>query len=349
MPSYSLGDLARSLGAELDGDPAVEVSGVAPLESAGPGDLSFLANPKYVEAAQRTAAGALIVGATYEANGQNVLRSSNPYLLFARATELLLPEEPPEAGVHQTATVSAGADIAADVAIGAMAVIGTGVVLGSGVVIGSGCIVEPEVEIGSGTRLMSRVTAHRGTRIGNDCIVQSGAVLGSDGFGYATDESGRHHRVPQRGGLEIQDDVDIGANVTIDRGSAGDTVIERGAKIDNLVHIAHNVRIGENAFIVAQVGIAGSTEVGSNAVLAGQAGIVGHVKIGARARVGAQAGVIGDVPDDAEVSGYPARSHREQMRAHALFARLPELFERLKVVESLIRPKPQDRQGTREP
>ena len=164
-------------------------------------------------------------------------------------------------------------------------------------------------------------------------------MLGSDGFGYATDERGRHHKVPQRGGLSIGDDVEIGANVTIDRGSAGDTVIGDGTKIDNQVHIAHNVSIGRNAFIVAQVGIAGSTSIGDHAVIAGQVGIVGHVKIGDRARLGAQSGVIGDVPADAEYSGYPARSHREQMRAYALFARLPELFERLKALESRFKTK----------
>ena len=161
-------------------------------------------------------------------------------------------------------------------------------------------------------------------------------MLGSDGFGYATDREGVHHRVPQRGGLTVGNDVDIGANVTIDRGSAGDTVIGDGCKIDNLVHIAHNVRIGRNTMIVAQVGIAGSTVIGDRAILGGQAGIVGHVRIGDRARIGAQAGVIGDVPAGMEFSGYPARAHREQMRAHALFARLPELFQRLKRLEDRL-------------
>jgi UDP-3-O-[3-hydroxymyristoyl] glucosamine N-acyltransferase len=339
MPSYSLGELARAIDARLDGDPLVEVSGVAPLEGAGPEDLSFLANPKYMEAALASSAGALVVDEDYQANGQNVLRSDNPYLSFARAVDLLLPPPAAEPGVHQSATVDPATRLPDDISVGAGCIIGPDVVLGSGVVIGPQCVVEEGTEIGDGSQLFTRVTVHRGTRLGKGCIVQSGAVLGSDGFGYATDKLGQHYKVPQRGGLSIGDDVEIGANVTIDRGSAGETVIESGVKIDNLVHIAHNVQIGKNAIIVAQVGIAGSTEVGESAMLAGQVGIVGHVKIGARARVGAQGGVIGDIPADAEYSGYPARSHREQMRAHALFSRLPELFQRVKALERKVRSK----------
>jgi UDP-3-O-[3-hydroxymyristoyl] glucosamine N-acyltransferase len=208
--------------------------------------------------------------------------------------------------------------------------------LGEEVVIGAGSHLEDGVRVGTRTRLFPRVTVHRGTTIGERCVVQSGCVLGSDGFGYATDVEGAHHRVPQRGGLTIGNEVDLGANVTIDRGSAGDTVIGDGCKIDNLVHIAHNVRIGRNTMIVAQVGIAGSTVIGDRVILGGQAGIIGHARIGDRARIGGQAGVIGDVPAGMEVSGYPARAHHDQMRAHALFARLPELFQRLKRLEDRL-------------
>jgi UDP-3-O-[3-hydroxymyristoyl] glucosamine N-acyltransferase len=339
MPSYSLGELARAIDARLEGDPSIEVSGVAPLEGAGPEDLSFLANPKYLDAALASSAGALVVDEDYQPNGQNVLRSDNPYLSFARAVDLLLPPPAVELGVHASVIVDPATTLPNDVSIGPGCVVGPGVALGSGVVIGSLCVIEEGTEIGDGSQLFSGVTVHRGTRLGKRCIVQSGAVLGSDGFGYATDKLGQHYKVPQRGGLSIGDDVEIGANVTIDRGSAGATVIESGVKIDNLVHIAHNVQIGKNAVIVAQVGISGSTEVGESAMLAGQVGIVGHVKIGARARVGAQGGVIGDIPADAEYSGYPARSHRDQMRAHALFSRLPELFERIKTLERQVRSK----------
>lgn len=336
MPKIPLSELAGAIGARLEGDPAFEVSGIAPLEQAGPEHLSFLANQRYEAAALASAAGALVAGHDFPANGRNVLRCENPYLAFARAVAVLSPEPPVVAGIHSTAIVDPSATVPKSVAVDALALIGAGVELGDEVVVGAGSHLEDGVRVGARTRLFPRVTVHRGTRIGEGCVVQSGSVLGSDGFGYATDRDGTHHRVPQRGGLAIGDDVDIGANVTIDRGSAGDTVIGDGCKIDNLVHIAHNVRIGRNAMIVAQVGIAGSTVIGDGAVLGGQAGVIGHVRIGDRARVGAQAGVIGDVPAGLEVSGYPARAHRDQMRAHALFARLPELFQRLKRLEDRL-------------
>jgi len=336
MPKIPLSELAGAIGARLEGDPTFEVSGIAPLERAGPGDLSFLANPRYEAAALASAAGALVTGRDFPADGRNILRCENPYLGFARAVAMLSPDPPVVAGIHPTAIVDPSASIPASTAVGPLAVVGSGVELGEEVVIGAESHVEDGVRIGAGTRLFPRVTVHRGTRLGERCLVQSGCVLGSDGFGYATDADGVHHRVPQRGGLTIGNDVDLGANVTIDRGSAGDTVIGDGCKIDNLVHIAHNVRIGRNAMIVAQVGIAGSTVIGDRAVLGGQAGIIGHARIGDRARVGAQSGVIGDVPAGMEVSGYPARPHRDQMRVHALVARLPELFQRLKRLEDRL-------------
>lgn len=336
MPEMRLGELARAIGARLEGDRDYVVRGVAPLEKAGPDDVSFLANPRYEAAATASQAGALIVDDDFAADGRNVLRCDNPYLAYARAVAVISPEPPVESGVHPSAIVDSSVSLPEGIAVGPLAVIGPGVRLGRRVVIGAGSLVEEGVRIGAESRLFPHVTLHRGTRLGQRCIVQSGAVLGSDGFGYAIDLAGRHHRVPQRGGLMIGDDVEIGANVTIDRGSAGDTVIGDGCKIDNLVHIAHNVRIGRNTMIVAQVGIAGSTVVGEQAVLGGQAGIVGHAQIGDRARIAGQAGVIGDVPADTEVSGYPARAHRDQMRAHALFARLPELFQRLKRLEDRL-------------
>lgn len=337
MPKVTLGELAGAIGARLEGDPAVEVTGVARLEDAGPEDLSFLANPRYEVDARESAAAAIVVGDGYRSGEQNILRTENPYLAFARAVELITPSEPLRPGVAETAVVDPSVTVPADASIGPWVVIERGVELGAGVAVGAGTVIEARVEIGDGSRIGPRVTVHRGTSIGERCIVQSGAVLGSEGYGYATDKSGRHHPVPQRGGLVIGDDVDIGANVTIDRGSIGDTVIGSGTKIDNLVHVAHNVRIGKNAIIVAQVGIAGSTQVGDYVVLGGQAGLQGHIRVGDRARIGGQAGVIGDVPADAELSGYPARPHREQMRAYALFTRLPEFFDRLKALESRLR------------
>lgn len=337
MPSYTLGELADAIDARLEGDPEVAVSGIARLEDAGPSDLSFLANPRYNEAAHRSGAGAVVVGEGYEADGQNVLRCANPYLAFARAVELISPDAPPRPGIHESAIMDPSATVPESAAVGPLVVIGPRVRLGDRVVVGAGSVVEEGVVVGEDTRLFPRVTVHSGTRIGARCVVQSGSVLGSDGFGYAPDERGRLHRVPQRGGLSIGDDVEIGANVTVDRGSAGDTVIGDGTKIDNLVQVAHNVVIGRNAVIVAQVGIAGSTRIGDHVQLGGQAGVVGHVTVGDGARVGAQAGVIGDVPAGAEYSGYPARPHQTQMRSHALFARLPDILERIKALETQLR------------
>lgn len=337
MRTWTLGDLAEAVGARLEGDGGVAIRGVARLEDAGPHDISFLANPKYERAARGSAAGALVVDESYDADGQNVLRSRNPYLTFARATDLIAPAPEPVPGTAESAVVAPSATVPESATIGEYVVIGPEVRLGAGVVIGHGSVIGRGVSIGEGTRVFPRVTIHAGTTIGARCVIQSGAVLGSDGFGYATDEEGRHHRVPQRGGLRIGDEVDVGANVTIDRGSPGDTVIGDGTKIDNLVQVAHNVAIGRGVLIVSQVGISGSSRIGDHTVLAGQAGIIGHARIGEGARIGGQSGVIGDVPAGAEYSGYPARPHREQLRVHALVARLPELFDRLKVLESRLR------------
>lgn len=337
MRSWTLGELAEAVDARLEGDADVVIRGVARLEDAGPHDISFLANPKYEEAATRSNAGAIVVSEAYAADGQNVLRTDNPYLAFARAIELISPAPEPETGIAESAFVDPTAAVPDDAWIGPRAVVGRDVRIGPRVAIGAGSVIEAGVTIGEATRIFPRVTLHSGTTIGRGCVVQSGAVLGSDGFGYATDGEGRHHRVPQRGGLMIGDDVDIGANVTIDRGSTGDTVIGDGTRIDNLVHVGHNVVIGRGVIVVAQVGIAGSSRIGDHAVLGGQAGITGHASIGAGARVGGQAGVIGDVPSGSEYSGYPARPHREQLRAYALFARLPELFDRLKALEAALR------------
>jgi UDP-3-O-[3-hydroxymyristoyl] glucosamine N-acyltransferase len=336
MPTYTLGELAAAIDAHLEGDPLVEVSGVAGLETAGPSDLSFLANPRYRATAVRSSAGGIVARTDEILDGHNILRSDNPYLAFARAMVLLVPDDEPRPSVHPSAVVAPGAVIAEDATIGPLAVVEEGARIGPRVVIGAGSIVERDVVIGEGTRLYPRVTVQRGTHLGRSCIVQSGSVLGSDGFGYATDAEGRHHAIPQRGGLVIEDRVEIGANVTIDRGALDDTVIGEGTKIDNLVHVAHNVQIGRDSIIVAQVGIAGSTRIGDHAVIGGQAGIGGHATIGDRVRIGGQAGVFGDLPSGVEVSGYPARPHKQQLRLHALTARLPELFERIRALESKL-------------
>ena len=336
MPTYTLGELASAIGARLEGDPDIQVSGVAGLDAAGPRDLSFLANPRYRQSAARSGAAAIVASPDDSLNG-NVLRSDNPYLAFARAMDLLLPAEVAPPGVHPSAVVDPRARVSPRAHVGPLAVVGEDAEIGPDAVIGAGSVVDRGVVVGEGARLFPRVTLLRGTRVGRRCVIQSGAVIGSDGFGYATDAQGRHHPVPQRGGVRIGDDVDIGAGVTIDRGTTGDTEIGDGTKIDNLVQVGHNVRIGRSTIVVAQVGIAGSTKIGDFAVIGGQAGIAGHLTIGDRARIAAQSGVMSDLEPGAVVSGTIARPHKQWMRIQALTARLPELLERIRTLEAKLR------------
>jgi UDP-3-O-[3-hydroxymyristoyl] glucosamine N-acyltransferase len=240
----------------------------------------------------------------------------------------LYPEKAPVAGVAATARLGKGVDIGELVSIGDYAVIGAGAKLGRGATIGAHCVVGEGVSIGDGTRLLPGVTIYSGATLGARTIVHSGARIGCDGFGYVF-RDGAHNKIPHVGRCLIGDDVEIGANTTIDRGSIDDTVVGSGTKIDNLVHIAHNVRIGEKCLVMAQVGVAGSVTIGDGAILAGQAGISGHVSIGAGARIAAQAGVFGDVPAGESWSGYPARPHRESLRASAALLKLAGMMRRL--------------------
>jgi len=252
----------------------------------------------------------------------------NPAEKLASLLPRLYPESPAEAGIAATARIGKGATFGERVSIGEYAVIGAGSTLGSDVVIGSHCIVGEKATVGDGARLLPGVTIYPGANIGKRVIIHSGARIGCDGFGYVF-RDGAHQKIPHVGRCIIGDDVEIGANTTIDRGSIDDTVVGKGTKIDNLVHIAHNVRVGEKCLIMAQVGIAGSVTIGDGAILAGQAGISGHLAIGAGARLGAQAGVFGDIPAGETWSGYPARPHRESLRASAALFRLAGMMRQL--------------------
>ncbi len=327
-----LGELAERLGAELRGDPGVEVRGVAPLDRAGADEVSFLSNPKYAPLLATTGAAAVIVAPGVEVPGRAALVTENPYLAFARAVALLHPQELPRRGVEPGAWIHPSARLGPDV---------TAL---------SGCYVDEEAEVGDRTVLFPGAYVGRGARIGRDCvlypnavvregcvlgdrvILQPGAVVGSDGYGYARDGS-RHVKIPQVGIVVLEDDVEVGANTTIDRAALGETRIRRGTKIDNLVQIGHNVEVGEDCLIVAQVGVSGSTRVGNRVVLAGQVGLVGHIKIGDGAMVGAQSGVTGDVPAGAAVTGSPALPHREFLRIQPVVRRLPELRQKVRQLE----------------
>jgi UDP-3-O-[3-hydroxymyristoyl] glucosamine N-acyltransferase len=325
----TLAEIAERLGCRLEGDGTLEIGRVAGLSEAGPGDLTFLANPKYQQAALATKASAIILAEDAPAAPCAMLRASNPYLAFARALALFGADERPAPGVHPAAFVDPSAVLGRDVSVGPFAVVGAGAVLGDRVVLGPHAVVGPGARIGDDSVLHARVSIRERSIVGARVIIQDGAVVGSDGFGFVTDEQGVHHKIPQQRIVVIEDDVEIGANTTIDRPAVGETRIRRGAKIDNLVQIAHGVQVGEHALLVAQVGIAGSTRIGRHVVLAGQVGVAGHVTLGDGVRATAQTGIPNDVEAGALVSGYPAIPNRDWLRSSAIFRQLPDLRRRL--------------------
>jgi UDP-3-O-[3-hydroxymyristoyl] glucosamine N-acyltransferase len=323
-------EIADFLGARLIGDAERDVTSAASLAAAGPSDLSFVEDPRYLDHAARCRAGAVVAG-EFAAGGVSGLDSTllivgAPRLGFARAAAYLADAARRSTGIHQTARVDATARIGADVSIGEYSVIGRHVHIGPRARIGPGCVVFDDVTIGERSELVGRVTVYAKTTIGSRVVVHAGAVLGSDGFGFVRDaDTGAYHKFPQIGRLEIRDDVEIGAGCTIDRGALDATVIEAGAKLDNLVHVGHNVRIGRNVVIAAQTGIAGSSVLEDDVVVAGQVGIADHVRIEAGAVLGAQCGV----PSRKVIRGKgvvfwgtPARPIREYLKELAALARI---------------------------
>ena len=323
--------IAEAVGGRLVGDSSVTVQHVAPLDRASRNDLSFLGVAKYASAFTDSAAGVVLISPDLaETPGQAPAR-----IIVDKPQEALLqllprfhraPQAP--AGVHPTAVVGASVQLGRGVSLGPYVVLGDRVRLGDGAVIGAHCVVGAGVEIGERSQLYPGVTVYSGSRIGNRVTIHAGARIGSDGFGYVQ-RDGQHLKIPHVGRCIIEDDVEVGANSTIDRGSIDDTVVGAGTKIDNLVQIAHNVRIGKVCLIMAQVGIAGSVRVEDGAMLLGQVGVSGHHTVGKGARLAAQAGVFGDIPAGETWSGYPARPHKEALRAQAALFRLPGLLRRI--------------------
>ena len=327
--------IAELVGGVLQGDGTTQVSALAPLDRATSSDLSFLANPRYAPLYENTKAGTVLIAPEFAD-----LTTTTPARIVVKkphdAMLTVLPSlyRPPkrETGVHPTARVGRGAALGDDVTIGPYAIVGDGARVGDRTWIESHVVVGGGVVIGADVHLFPSVTLYSGTVLGDRVVVHAGARIGSDGFGYVF-RNGIHDKIPHVGRCIVEHDVEIGANSAIDRGSVDDTVIGAGSKIDNLVHIAHNVRVGRLTLILAQVGIAGSARIGDGVVIAGQAGLAGHLTIGDRARVAAQAGVFGDVPAGETWSGYPARPHRQSLRASAAVLRLAEI---IKKVEKLV-------------
>jgi len=325
----ALKELARVVGGEVSGDGSAMISGVAGIKEARPGDITFLANPRYQKFMEATQASAVIVSTGTPVKGKPLILSENPYLSFVKAVEFFVPSKNhyPRV-VHPAAIVSDKATLGSDTAVGACAVIEEGASIGDGTVVLPGVFIGRDTRIGRDCLVYPNVTIREEVKIGDRVIIHGGAVIGSDGFGFAKDGE-IHRKIPQIGSVVIEDDVEIGANVTIDRATTGTTFVGRGTKIDNLVQIAHNVVIHENCILVAQVGIGGTTEIGKGATLAGQAGAVGHIKIGDGAVVAAQAGVTKSVPANTMVSGYPAREHNQAKKIYASFQKLPDLLKRV--------------------
>jgi UDP-3-O-[3-hydroxymyristoyl] glucosamine N-acyltransferase len=324
--------IAALVSGELIGDGKTAISGVAPLDRADATHLSILSNGKYAPMMATTKAGVVLVDPEFRdaagAPRARIIVEQPLEKLLALLPRLYPQESPPAAGVASTARIGKGASLGERVTIGEYAVIGSRAKLGNGAIVGAHCVVGDGVSIGDDTRLWPGVTIYPGATLGARTTIHSGARIGSDGFGYVF-RDGAHQKIPHVGRCIIGDDVEIGANTTIDRGSIDDTVVGSGTKIDNLVQIAHNVRIGEKCLIIAQVGIAGSATIGDGVVVAGQAGVSGHISIGAGARIAAQAGVFGDVPAGETWSGYPARPHRESLRASAALFKLAGMMRRL--------------------
>jgi UDP-3-O-[3-hydroxymyristoyl] glucosamine N-acyltransferase len=324
-------DIARLVGGRVIGDADATVGAVAPLDRAGANDLSFLAAAKYAPLFARTRAGVVLIAPELaDAAGDTRARVivTQPHEALLALLPRLYVSPPRPRGIEPTARIGAGATLGQDVSIGPYVVLGAGARLGDRVWLEAHTVIGEGVTIGDDTHLYPGVTVYSGASLGRRVIVHAGARLGSDGFGYVFRE-GVHEKLPHVGRCVLEDDVEIGANTAIDRGSVDDTVIGAGTKIDNLVHVAHNVRIGKLCLVLAQVGIAGSARIEDGCVLAGQAGIAGHHTIGAGARVAAQAGVFGDVPAGETWSGYPARPHKEALRASAALFRLPALLKHL--------------------
>ncbi len=332
---WLLSELAGVVGGRVVGDADRRVFGVAALEDATPNDLSFLTNPRYRPFLDQSRAGAILVGPDAGIEGRDLLIVPDPYLALAEILDRMHPVRRPPPGVSEDARVSPGATVGVDVTIGPFAVVGQGARLDDRVVVGAGVVIGDGSTIGEETVLMPRVVLYPGTSVGARCLIHAGVVLGGDGFGFAT-AAGTHRKVPQLGRVVVEDDVEIGANSTVDRGTIGETRIGRGTKIDNLVMVAHGVVIGPHCLLAGQAGIAGSTRLGSHVTMAGQSGAAGHLKMGDRVVVAAKSAVFTDVPDRAFVAGTPAVDHRSWKRSLALVKMLPELRLRLREIEERL-------------
>jgi len=328
-------EISKLLGGEVIGNPALVVKGFAPADRAQSSDLTFAENENYFARAEQSAAAAVIVDGPFVSKNKTVIRVSNARLAYAKILPLFFPEPTFSPGIHPTAIIAATAQIDPSAHIGPYCVIAENVSIGARSVLQGSDFLAPDCHLGEDVNLFPHVTLYARTEIENRVRIHSGSVIGADGFGYVPD-GGMHRKVAQIGNVILRDDVEIGANVTIDRGALGPTVVGKGSKIDNLVQIAHNVTIGEHCLIVSQAGIAGSTRLGNYVVLAGQVGLAGHLKIGNRASIAAQSGVMHNVPDGEKWFGYPAQPDRQTKRQIIALQQLPDLLKRVSELEKKL-------------
>ncbi len=333
--AYTLGELAALLGGELQGPPDLVIRGIAPVDRAGPQEITFIAQKRYLRLAEQSQAAAFIVAREWGNLPRPLIVVPHPYLAYARVAALFAPPPWRWPGVSDRAYLGADLKLGQDVSIAPLVFLGDRVRLGDRVTILPGCVLGEEVVVGAETLLYPNVTIRERCRVGARVIIHSGTVIGADGYGFVPGPEG-HVKIPQMGIVVIEDEVEIGANCTIDRAALGETRIGRGVKMDNLVHLAHNVTVGENSLLVAQVGVSGSCKLGKGVALGGQAGLVGHIELGDGVQVAAQSGVTHHVAPGQTVIGSPARPYREFLKLNAHLSRLPEISNRLKALEKKV-------------
>jgi UDP-3-O-[3-hydroxymyristoyl] glucosamine N-acyltransferase len=333
--SFTAAQIAERLRGEVLGDGAVQLGGFAPADCAKPGDLTFAENETYFAAAEQSQAAAIVAAGTFTSANKVIVRVANVRVAVARVLPMFFPPEPPPPGIHPDAVIAASAQIDPTAHIGPDCVVGAGVRLGARSALLGGNHVGRDCQIGEDVCLYPHVVVYARSQIGHRVTIHAGTVIGSDGYGYVLDE-GRHRKMPQLGNVVLGDDVEIGANSAVDRGALGSTVIGEGTKLDNLVHIAHNVVLGRHCLILGQVGIAGSTRLGDYTVVASQSGIADHLKIGSQVMIGAKSGVMRDIPDGGRVLGIPASPDKQAKRQMIAGQQLPDVIRRLRSLEKEV-------------
>jgi UDP-3-O-[3-hydroxymyristoyl] glucosamine N-acyltransferase len=341
---WTLSEIAREVQGQIVGDGNLEIQGIASIEDAAKGEITFVASQKYVKEFSKSKASAFIIPEDLEAPAnKSLIRTKNPYFTFLQTILLFHPPKPlMDKGIHPTAIIGEGTELGEDLAIGPYVVIGSKCRIGDGTVLMPGVVIDNNVTIGESCTIHANVSLIRGVSIGNRVVIHNGCVIGSDGFGF-TPEGGKFHKIPQVGTVIIEDDVEIGANTTIDRATLKETRIKKGAKLDNLIMVGHNCMVGENTIMAGQAGLSGSTIIGNNVLIGGQVGFAGHTTVGDNAIVGAQSGITKDIPEGIMFSGSPGRPHVQELRMEAALVQLPNFMKEMKDLKKRVEKLEQER------